>query len=151
VKLLRHPATASKRFGGRLKKLEDDNTVWGYSAVINENKIGWKLYIALIKVGPQTLEAVNKVIQRHMNPNAIGRENIRIVDSFYLNGAFDWIVVFAAPSIIDAKKYCGYLDIIYADFIEEVELLEVIFPVARCGKINPEIYNLREFAIQATE
>ena len=47
----------------KIKKLEDDNVVWGYSAVINESKIGWELYIALVKIGPQTLEAVNKVIE----------------------------------------------------------------------------------------
>ena len=138
---------SKQRVWRRIKKLEKENVIWGYSAVIDESKIGWNLYMVLIKIGPQTLEAVNKVIDRHLDPNALGRENIRIIESYYLNGLFDWIVVFAAPSIIDAKKYCGYLEIVYADFVEEVELLEIIFPVARCGKINPEIEKLKEFAI----
>ena len=135
----------------RIKKLEEENVIWGYSAVIDENKIGYHRYMALIKIGPQTLEAVNKVIERHLDPNARGRENIRIIESYYLNGLFDWIVIFAAPSIVDAKKYCGFLEVVYADFVEGVELLEVIFPVARSGKINPEIEKLKEFAIPETD
>jgi len=131
----------------QIKDLEKKGAIWGYSAVIDEGKIGLSLYVALIKGGPPRKEVITKIIQRQCNDNLKGKEHIRIVESLFLNGVFDWALIFSAPSIIDAKRYAGTLKDIYENYIEEIQLLEVIFPVAHCGQTNPDINKLQDFAI----
>ncbi len=136
-----------QRVWRRIKKLEDSNTIWGYSPVIDEAKLGYDLYLALIKGGAFTEEAAEKIIERHKDPQAVGRGHVQLIESYYLNGLYDWVLVFAAPSIADAKKYCWYLQRVYGDFIRNVELLEVMFPAIHGGTVNPELGQLTEFSI----
>ncbi len=131
----------------QIKTFEEDGVIWGYTAIVDESKIGCTLYLALIRGGPPRQEIVDKIIDRHMDFNQPGLEHIRFVDSLFLNGIFDWAIVFAAPGIIDAKRYCGFLEVTYSDYIEQLELMEVMFSAARCGHINPDIQKLRDFAV----
>lgn len=136
-----------QRVWRKIKELEKNHTIWGYSPIINENKLGYSLYLALVKTGAFTEETVEKIIERHTDPRAVGREHVQLIESYYLNGLYDWLVVFAAPSIADAKKYCWYLQRVYGEFIRNVDFLEVMFPALHGGAVNPEIEKLAEFSI----
>ena len=36
----------------------------------------------------------------------------------------------------------------YGDYIESIELLECLFPLVKCGKVNPELDQLKKFAVE---
>jgi len=88
-----------------MKKLEKNNTILGYSVIINPIKLNLQLFILLakrssvpfdddmIKRIPTTLETVFK-------PHV----DITIIDTLYIHGTFDWIITFSAENISVAKE-----------------------------------------------
>ena len=67
---------------------------------------------------------------------------------YYINGAYDWIAMFTAKNTTEAEIFTSYMQKHYGDYIERVELLESVFPLIKCEKINPELEQLRKFAIK---
>jgi len=128
-----------------IKKLEKKNAIWGYTAVIDEGKIGWKSFIILIKMKPISKKQVDLQIKRLLN-NEPEKLSTKLVDFFYINGTYDWIIIFTAEDWATARKYYDSLRIGYREFLrEKPELTEIIFPIVRYGKKNPEIEKLRDF------
>lgn len=133
-----------QRFWNHKKKLEKDNTIWGYTAVIDESKIGWKLFIVLFKEKPLTTRHAEKLIERAESHTA--SEDIRLIDAFYTSGEYDWITVFAAKDWSTARKYYDTLRVLYEDRYEEKpKLLDVMFTMYRSGKANPEKDRIKDF------
>lgn len=128
-----------------IKDLETDNTIWGYSAVVNESAMNKNVFFALSKAKANFSSKINDIVEKFKNKK-IYCKDIDIIGSFYINGSYDWITVFSAKNVRDAKRYINYINQEYADYVETVELLESVFPLIKCGKINPEIHKLKEFA-----
>jgi DNA-binding Lrp family transcriptional regulator len=128
-----------------IKKLEENHTIWGYHAVIDNERLHLKNYIILIK---KTSIPVGKLIEIILSRN-IERDaaevGVSITCSLYLHGSFDWIVVFTAENIKQAKKFCEQFNRIYFGYIKEIHLIEEIFPVKSCGIQNPNIEKLKSF------
>jgi len=112
-----------------IKELEKENTIWGYNVIVGEKEGERTTYFAL------TEKSVSKV-------------DVRIKGTYYLNGTYDWITAFTAKNIIDAKIFCAYMQKEYGEYIERVDLLESVFPLIKCGKVNPELEQLRKFIIE---
>ena len=129
-----------------IKKLEQENVIWGYTAVIDENNAGRNTYLTLIKAKAPFIDMADKLIKRIKEKKAI-EIDINLLGVHYLNGLYDWMVMFSAKDIRDAKRFCGYLEKHYDGHIERIEILEEVFPMIKYGKTNPEIEKLREFAI----
>ena len=129
-----------------IKNLEKNNTIWGYVAVTNEEKLEKKSYIVLIKRTNQPLsnKLVENIVKREIDKeaNLIG---VDIISSLYLNGVYDWIICFDAKNIIDAKKFCENLTKKFEGYINEIQLLEKMFATKKCGIENPDVGNLKEF------
>ena len=127
------------------KRLEKNKTIWGYNAVLNNEKLGLKRYIMLIKKSVQPVEnAVNKIIDLTMHKK--GEEmGVDILCSSYLHGKYDWILIFSTDDIKNVKKFSETLIREYQQVISEIDIVEDIFPVKRCGIINPEVNKLKEF------
>jgi len=130
-----------------IKRLERDNTIWGYVTIIDNESQGKNSYIMLIKrtTQPITKDLVDLITKRKLEKTA-ETMGIKIECSSYVNGAYDWVIHFTAEDIKHAKKFCEAINATYKGFIKEVELLEDIFPITKCGLLNPEIENLKEFA-----
>jgi len=128
-----------------IKKLEEKKAIWGYTAIINEEKIDWKSFIILIKMKPISKKQVDLEL-RSLGENKPKKLNIRLLDFFYINGTYDWIIIFAAENWAAARKYYDFVRIKYRQFLrEKPELIEIIFSLVRYGKKNPEIEKLKEF------
>lgn len=133
------------------KKLEENGAVWGYTAVVDEDVIGWKTFILMMKLKPLTEKQATILIHRHLS-NAPGKLNIRLMDTYYLNGKYDLLVIFAAPDWITSRKYYDSIRIEYEPFLEErPEIIDVAFSLIRWGKVNPDIERLREFIPPTTQ
>ena len=127
------------------KRLEKNKTIWGYNAVINNEKLGLQQYIMLIKKSVHPVEnAVNKIIDLTMHKK--GEEiGVDILCSSYLHGKYDWMLVFSTDDIKNVKKFSETLIREYQQVISEIDIVEDIFPVKRCGIANPEVDKLKEF------
>ncbi len=127
------------------KKMEDSGAVWGYTAVVDEDAIDWKAFILLLKFKPLTQDQADLLIRRHVT-NAPGELDIRLMDTYYLNGIYDLLVIFAAPDWITARKYYDSIRIEYERFLEaRPEIIDVAFSLIRWGKVHPSIERLKEF------
>lgn len=129
------------------KTLEDGHVILGYASVVDETKLGWQLYVMLIRGKVQSREATEKVIE-HVERD-IGRDiGIRSINTYFTFGAYDFVLVFAAKSNTDVKRYIDLIRSRYADFLEERPMvLNIAFTLRREGIVNPEIKRMKELMI----
>jgi len=129
-----------------IKRLKADGVIWGYTTVINEDKLGMKNYFALIKrsTHPLSEELTGKIIQRDIEHTAKKIE-VTIENSCYTHGSYDWIIGFAAADVKHAKKFCEILNKTYLMYISEIQLLEGMFWIRKHGLLNPKKEKLKEF------
>ena len=129
-----------------IKKLEKNNVIWGYTTVIDENSIGYNSYFALCKAKASFSDMMDELIKRLKEKKA-EKLGVNFLGQFYLNGTYDWLCIFSAKDIRDAKKFCGYMQKEYGEYIDRIELLENVFTLVRFGKINPNVEKFKEFAV----
>jgi len=129
-----------------IKNLESEKTIWGYVAITDEEKLGKKEFIVLIKRTnlPLNKNLVDKIIQRKLDRES-QKSEIDVMTSVYVNGIYDWIICFCAPNIKEAKRFCENLNKTFEGHILEIQLLEKMFAAKKCGIENPDIDKLNEF------
>jgi DNA-binding Lrp family transcriptional regulator len=127
------------------KRMEKDKTIWGYNAVIDDEKLDVTRYIMLIKRSSQPLgDAINKIT--NLIAEKKGREiGIDVLSVGYLHGKYDVAIVFTAENIKLAKKFSEILAAEGSNLISEVELMEYIFLLREGGITSPEIKKFNEF------
>ena len=127
------------------KRLEKSKTVWGYHAVVDDEKLDRTRYIMLIKKSAQPVgNAVNKIIDLTM-PKKGEEIGVDILSCGYLHGKYDWILIITAKDIKHVKKFSEILIREFQHVIREVDIMEYIFSIKECGITNLEIKKLREF------
>jgi DNA-binding Lrp family transcriptional regulator len=129
------------------KKMENNKSIWGYTAVTDDEKLNKNRYILLFKQSPKPLgDEIRKIIDLTVTKKAeeIG---IDILSGGLIHGIYDWVVIFRAKDIRNAKKLGEILITTYPELISEVEIMEYIFLLKQCGLVNPEINKLKEFFI----
>jgi len=129
-----------------IKKLEEDKTIWGYAAVVNEKRQGLKRYMILIKRTPLSIDEklVDKIITRQLGKLA-SEIDIKIENSMLTHGTFDWVICFKAKDMKHAKKFSEIVNETYWGYVREVHMIETLFPIIIQGILNPEIQKLKEF------
>ncbi len=128
-----------------IKRLEKNQTIWGYHAVIDDEKIKQKTFLMLIKRNNQPMgEAVDKLIKATIDE--IGQKtNVNVLCNCYLHGCYDWMLCFSAENIQQAKKFSENLNQEFSKYISEIHIMEQIFPLRKCQLLNPNITRLKEF------
>jgi len=126
-----------------IKRLEKNKIVWGYTTVIDDGSVGTGTYYALIKSKGLLYAVVDKLVKRVKEKHS-EEMGIKLLGVSYINGAYDWLVIFSAKDIKDAKKFTGYILKEYGDNTVQIELLESVFTLLRFGKINPDADKLKE-------
>ena len=145
-KLAKKFDTYRRRVWRKKKELEDDHVIWGYTAVIDESKIGQVLYIALFRIKPILSKGFVDLVIERLATGAPSKDGVRAIDVLYINGYYDVIVRFSAPDHTTARRYYETLRSVYSDyFLEESSLCDVNFSMVRMGKLNPELEKLYDF------
>ncbi len=123
-----------------INNLEKNHTIWGYSAVTDEEKLDKKGYIILIKRSnkPLTKEIINHIIKSEME-DSLKKMGVENIDSYYTHGTYDWIIHFNASDIRVAKAFIEEFNKSYGEYFSEIKLLEKMFTAKRSGTTNPEI------------
>jgi DNA-binding Lrp family transcriptional regulator len=129
-----------------IKNLEKNKTIWGYTAIVDYEKLDKKRYIMLVKRTnkPLTEELVNKVVNRDLE-NIAKKRGINVINSIYINGKYDWLISFTANDIKEAKNLVELFFKLYPESISEIDLHQYMFPLEYDGIVNPEIKKLKGF------
>jgi DNA-binding Lrp family transcriptional regulator len=126
-------------------QLERENIIWGYTAIVDENKLNRVLYIILLKLKPMSRDLADLMtmrISRHMPE----QQNVRLLNVLYVNGEYDLMIKFSAPDHTTARRYYDSIRLAYEhSLLEKPVIVDVNFSLVREGKINPELKNLYEF------
>jgi DNA-binding Lrp family transcriptional regulator len=131
-----------------IKRLEADHIIWGYTAIVDDEKQDRKHYVALIKKTnkPLTETTMNSASSTKLQ-DMVTSEGIIIENSFYAHGEYDWIITFTAADIQQAKHFTELLNTSYQGYIAKIILEETLFWVRRQQIINPEAKKLKEFVL----
>ena len=128
-----------------IKRLEENKTIWGYHAVIDNEKIGLNRYYILIKRTnvPFSKEHLDSIIKNELKPN-LGEEEIIVENISYVHGSFDGVYEIRASNVRQVKKFCETLNNLSGGYISEMRILEELFPIEINGIVNPNIEELKD-------
>jgi DNA-binding Lrp family transcriptional regulator len=128
-----------------INRLEKEKKIWGYSAIIDNEKFDLKRYLILIRRSTEPIDdAISKIIELTLHKK--GREiDVVIEYSSYLYGRYDWILIVTTKDITNVKKFGNILEKEYRNVISEVHIIEELFPVTISGITNPNMEKLRDF------
>jgi len=117
------------KVGRVIKKLEDNKTILGYGAIVNPNKIKLNYYILLVKRTSLPLgDGLIKKLPAGKFTDLLPKIGIIIKNTFYVHGHYDWVLTFTADDISKAKELCNRILEGYNEYIENIELLELVVP-----------------------
>jgi Lrp/AsnC family leucine-responsive transcriptional regulator len=129
-----------------IKQLEENNIMWGYTVVSDEQKQGLQKFVLLIKRSLQKLEektadiiASNKLEADYL------KMGITIESSYYLHGEYDWVLIFTTKNLKYAKKFSNLLMEMYPGVILKVNLMQVLYTKRTHHIFNPETQKLKDF------
>ena len=121
-----------------IRRLEKDKTIWGYSTIVDNEKVDLTHYTMLVK---RTIVPVDGKLRNMISEEELDEYfpelNIIVEDCLYVNGKYDWIISFTAPGIKEMKKFCEKLLRKFSEHMAAYEVLETIITVRKQGIKNP--------------
>ena len=137
---------SKEKLSRTIRHLEKNHKIWGYTAIVDEQDLPYKKFILLLKrtqkkFDDKTLDEIT----RDKFKNAYEPMGITIESSYYVNGEYDWMVIFTASDLILAKKFSNILFEHHPGIAEKVNLMQIIFTQRDHYITNPDQTNLREF------
>lgn len=128
-----------------IKKLEKEKKIWGYSAIIDNEKFNLKRYLILIRRSTEPIDdAISKIIELTLQKKG-KKIDVLIEYSSYIFGRYDWMLIVTAKDIASVKKFSNILEKEYVNIISEVHIIEELFSVTRNGISNPNMEKLKDF------
>lgn len=129
-----------------IKRLEAKELIWGYTAIFDEEKMGLKHFMVLIKRSMKRLDesTINKIVSRKLE-DVIKELGITIESSSYVHGDFDWILTFTAKDIVQAKKFSDAMVMFHPGVIDNISIVETLIYIKKHYILNPEKARLKEF------
>jgi DNA-binding Lrp family transcriptional regulator len=129
-----------------IKRLEHDRIIWGYTAIVDDERQNRKHYAALIKKTTMPLdEAIANLASSSKLQDLVSDQGIIIENSFYVHGEYDWIITFTAQDIKQAKRFAETLNETYQGHISKISLEETLFWIRKQRIPNPEAKKLKEY------
>jgi DNA-binding Lrp family transcriptional regulator len=123
-----------------VKKLEEENTIWGYSAISDGRVYHLNHYVMLIKRTsiPFDKDHVEFFVTGKLEQLISGIE-FEIENAEYVHGQYDGIITFWTDTIVSAKKFVAEFNRKYQGYVSEAILMETLIPIRRNGIKNPQI------------
>ena len=123
-----------------IKKLEEEKTIWGYTAICDQEQYNWKHFTMLMRrttipIDPKILQEILSTRLDDLLPDSV----IKIEHIEYVNGSYDGIFTFYAQDLIAAKKFCDRFKQHFSQIVATVDLLEGIFFIRNQMIQNPNI------------
>ncbi|HUS99128.1 MAG TPA: Lrp/AsnC family transcriptional regulator [Candidatus Thermoplasmatota archaeon] len=143
--IAKHCGFSRQKVWRLIKQLEKNKKIWGYSAIVGSEEQGLKKFILFFKrahkehAPKDTIE----ITTTHMNPmkKDLG---ITVISSYYIHGEYDWVTIFTAENLIQAKKFREALIMRFPD-TQITQLSQILFTVRENCIENPNINEMKEF------
>jgi DNA-binding Lrp family transcriptional regulator len=129
-----------------ITQLEEDQVIWGYTAITDEKKQGQLKYVLLIKRSMNKIEkkTAEKIASLQYDEEYT-RQGITIESSYYIHGEYDWMILFTAQNLRDAKKFSTMLIENYPNIIIKVNLMQILYSQRSHHIISPSPQSLFDF------
>jgi Lrp/AsnC family leucine-responsive transcriptional regulator len=126
--------------------LEKNKTIWGYSTVIDEEKLGLKQFFLFIKRkgGIPNKTQIDNTINRSLKDH-LKQLGITVEASYYTHGTYDWINIITGKNVREVKKFIEHVREHYQNIISDIQVTEVLFTLEKEAIENPKKDKLREF------
>ena len=122
-----------------IKKLEEDDIIWGYKPTVDARKLDLNTFLILMKfrLDAKPKNICNKILA---NTGKNHYENKIIwIDSGYLFGDWDVYMKFLAKDMNTAHKYMISISQGDPGLFKDIILLCELFPIRICGEVNPNL------------
>jgi len=126
--------------------LEKNKTIWGYSTVIDDEKLDLKRFFLFIKrkggvpEKSQIDNTINRVLKEQLKKMELAAEA-----SYYTHGTHDWITILTGKNIRDVKKFVEHVREHYQEIVSDIQVTEVLFTLEKESIENPNKDKLRGF------
>jgi len=98
-----------------------------------------------MKMRPMDAALAELIIGRQTR-SEFHRQDVRLINVLYVNGEYDWVVMFTARDHATARRYYDSLRVAYEDYlIDKPHIIDVNFALVREGKVNPGLGGLRDY------
>jgi DNA-binding Lrp family transcriptional regulator len=128
-----------------IKRLENNKTIWGYTAIPDKEKQGVRHYVMLIKRSNEPANDIIDTIIDGFKKYAGKNLGIFVQTACMLQGEYDVLLSFTAKDIIVAKRFTEFIKKKYSSYINNIVMLEDIFSIRISGMMNPKVDDLKEF------
>ena len=131
-----------------IKHLEKNKTIWGYNTIIDPEKVNLKEYFLLIKRTnkPIEKEKLEMILNRKISKD-IKKLGMNLEYSCFIHGSYDWFICLTAEDIIHVKKFTHVFSTLFKDYVSNLQVFEVIFPIEKYGIVNPKKDEFFDFFI----
>ncbi len=137
----------SKQKAWRLiKELESRHVIWGYTAVVDEQKLGKKFFFLMLKRTLKKLDdtTIDRIISTKTED--LAREfGVTIESSTFVHGAYDWILTFTADDIIQVRKFQDALYSLFPGSTRDIAVAQSLLFIRKHRILNPERKKLKEY------
>jgi len=136
---------SKEKLSRTIRHLEKNHKIWGYTAIVDEQDLPYKKFILLLKRTMEKFDVtkIDDMVTKQFTP-LYEQLGVRIESTYYIHGEFDWVVIFTAPSLLQAKKFSKILFDHYPGFAEKVNIMEILFTGRAHYVLNPDQSKLRE-------
>jgi Lrp/AsnC family leucine-responsive transcriptional regulator len=129
-----------------IKRLEESRMIWGYTAVVDHQKQDLQKFIMSIKRSGKTLNKknVDEIAVDRLEKN-YSKMGITIESSYYGHGEYDWMLLFTAKDLRQAKQFSDLLLGSYPGIVEKTSLFQILFTPREHSVFNPNPTKLTDF------
>ncbi len=129
-----------------IKEFEKNKLIWGYTAIVDEEKLGMKHFTFIAKRTSNKINEniIDMIISRTLEESATTL-GVTIENSYYVHGENDWVMTATAKDIIQAKRFSDLLITQYPDFFQKITIMQTILFIKRQHVLNPEREKLRGY------
>ena len=128
-----------------IKRLENNKTIWGYTAIPDKEKQGVRHYIMLLKRSNQPAGDIIDNVLDSFKKYAGKNIGVFVQTACILQGEYDVMLCFTAKDISVAKRFTELIKKRYAAYIGEIMMVEDVFSIRISGMMNPKVDDLKEF------
>ena len=65
--------------------------------------------------------------------------------SFFTHGDYDWVLCVKSKNILNVKKFIERFNNLFRENVEDISILDIIFPVEIHGIQNPNIEEFKNY------
>ncbi len=122
-----------------ISKMEKNKEIWGYTTIFDPKLLGKKYFMMLCRVDLSI--SPEEVLKKVIDPKIINdNENkYEFVTSMFSHGDPDFIIIFMAKDIIEAKKRMYFFKKLFSPILKEIKVIDVMATFRHSCIANPKM------------